>query len=242
VRNILLDPLARPVIAHRGASGEYPENTLLAFAQGVEQGAEAIELDVRASADGMAVVIHDATLERTTTGTGPVAGHTAEQLGRVDAGAGEGVPTVGQVLERFPELPLLLEIKEASAAEPLLAVLREHGAERRVVVGAFEASFLAPFRDSGIARTATRAEVAACWLWSRAGIRMRWPGYGVLSVPEQSGRLRVVDPAFVARARRARVPVHVWTVNDRAVAEHLRAVGVNGIITDYPARMRGVAP
>jgi glycerophosphoryl diester phosphodiesterase len=239
--NILLDPLAYPVIAHRGASGEYPENTLLAFAKGVEQGAEAIELDVRASADGVPVVIHDATLERTTTGTGPVGRCTAEQLAHVDAGAGETVPTVEQVLERFPQLPLLLEIKDARAAEPLLAVLRGHGAQRRVVVGAFDAAALTPFRGSGIARAATRAEVAAGWLWSRVGVGIPWPGYGVLSVPEQSGRLRVVDRAFVARARRALVPVHVWTVNERAVARRLRDMGVNGIITDYPVRMRGLA-
>ncbi len=236
--NILLDPLAHPVVAHRGASGEYPENTLLAFARGLEQGADAVELDVRASADGVPVVMHDATLERTTSGTGPVAHRTAAELGALDAGDGEAVPTVAQVLERFPATPFLMEIKEPRAAGPLLAVVRAHGAERRVVVGAFEAPALAPFRGSGIARAATRAEVRACWLWSRVGVGTRRRGYGAFSVPERSGVLRVVDRRFVARARRAPVPVHVWTVNDRAVAERLRRLGVNGMITDYPARMR----
>jgi glycerophosphoryl diester phosphodiesterase len=230
------------VVAHRGASGEYPENTLLAFAKGLEQGADAVELDVRASADGVPVVMHDATLERTTSGAGPVAHRTVAELGRVDAGAGEAVPTMAQVLERFPATPLLIEIKEARVAGPLLAVLRTHGAERRVVVASFEAPALAPFKGSGIARAATRVEVAACWLWSRVGLGMRGPGYGLVSVPERSGRLRVVDGGFVARARRARIPVHVWTVNDRAVAERLRRLGVNGVITDYPARMREPHP
>lgn len=239
--NVLLDPLAHPVIAHRGASGEYPENTLLAFARGLEQGADAIELDVRASADGVPVVVHDPTLERATSEVGPVARRTAAELGRVDAGAGQCVPTLAQVLDGFPATPLLIEVKDPRAAEPLLAVLRAHGAERRVVVGSFEARALEPLRGSGIARAATRAEVGAGWLWSRLGIGLRHPGYGVLSVPERSGRLRVVDGAFVSRARWAHVPVHVWTVNDRVVAERLRRLGVNGIITDYPARMRALS-
>jgi glycerophosphoryl diester phosphodiesterase len=228
------------VVAHRGASGEYPENTLLAFARGLEQGADAVELDVRVSADGVPVVLHDATLDRTTGARGPLAHRTAAELSRVDAGAGQCVPTVAQVLERFPATPLLLEIKEAWAAEPLLAVLRAHGAARRVVVGSLDAPALQPFRGSGIARAATRVEVAAAWLWARLGLGMRLPAFGLLSVPERSGRLRVVDGPFVARARRARVPVHVWTVNDRAAAERLGRLGVNGIITDYPARMRDV--
>jgi glycerophosphoryl diester phosphodiesterase len=161
--NILLDPLAYPIIAHRGASGEYPENTMLAFARGLEQGADAIELDVRATADGVPVVLHDATLERTTDGVGPLGAHTLASLKQVHARAAERVPTLAQVLETFPVTALLIEIKEWRVAAPLLAVIRAHAAEPRVVVAAFAGEVLRPFRHSGIDRAATRGK------WRRSG-------------------------------------------------------------------------
>lgn len=235
---ILLDPDAHPVIAHRGASGPYPENTLLAFAKGLEQGADAIELDVRVTADGVPIVLHDATLERTTNGAGPAARVSLAEVRRLDAGRGERVPTLADVLARFPSTPLVVEIKEARAARPALAVLRQHGAEQHVVVGAFRRTALRPFFGTEFARSPVRAEVALFWAGSRLGRAWRSGGYRAFSVPERSGRLRVVDGPFLAAARRARVPVHVWTVDDPSQAARLRRLGVCGIITNYPERMR----
>ena len=239
---ILLDPEARPVIAHRGASGQYPENTLLAFAMGLEQGADALELDVRVTADGVPIVLHDPTLERTTNGAGAVARLRLTDVRRADAGGGERVPTLAEVLRRFPATPLLVEIKETGAARATLAVLRDHRAERRVLVGAFQWAALAPFRGSEFARAPVRVEVALFWAGSRLGLSWGSRWCRALSVPEHSGRLRVVDRRFLTAARRARVPVHVWTVDDPSQATRLRALGVCGIITNYPERMRGLAP
>lgn len=239
---ILLDPGARPIIAHRGASGQYPENTLLAFAQALGQGADAIELDVRITADGVPIVLHDATLERTTNVAGAVGRLSLAELAKLDAGRGERVPTLSDVLDRFPETPLLVEIKEPGAAQPALAVLRQHRAQDRVVVGAFERGTLRPFFGTEFARSPVRVEVALFWAGSRLGLYARSGSYRVCSVPECSGGLRVVDGPFLAAARRARLPVHVWTVDDPDRAARLRTLGVCGIITNYPERMRALEP
>ncbi len=235
---ILLDPAARPVIAHRGASGEYPENTLLAFTKAIEQGADALELDVRLTRDGVPVVLHDAALDRTTDLSGPVEGLPWEEVRQANAGAGQAIPSLAQVLERFPATPLVIEIKTPRAALPVLSVLREHRATDRVLVGAFERAALAPFDRTEVARAASRVEVARFWLAAR------WPGHSpraswrAFTVPRRSGWLRVADGRFVASARRRGLPVHVWTVDDLSEAEHLRELGVCGIITNFPGRMR----
>src|SRR5919108_2173310 len=125
--NPLLDLSARPIIAHRGASGSAPENTLAAFVLAVRQGADAFELDVRLTQDGEAVVIHDATLERTTDLAGPVRARTLAELRVADAGrwftpdrgrtfphrgTGAHIPTLSEVLRAFPSMPVMVDVKE----------------------------------------------------------------------------------------------------------------------------------
>jgi len=239
---ILLDPDAHPVIAHRGASGQYPENTLLAFAKAREQGADALELDVRVTADGVPIVLHDPTLERTTNGVGMAARLSWTEVRRVDAGRGERIPTLAEVLAGFPTTPLLVEIKEPEAGPAALDVLRRHRAADRVLLGAFQRAALTPFRGTEFARSPVRPEVALFWAGSRLGWRVGIGSCRAFSVPEYSGRLRVVDPRFLGAARRAGLPVHVWTVDDPATAGRLRALGVCGIITNYPGRMKTAIP
>lgn len=234
---ILLDPKAQPVIAHRGASGAYPENTLLAFDRALQDGADALELDVRISADGVPVVIHDPTVSRTTDGTGKVRAMTAAALERLDAGHGERIPRLEAVVERYRTTPLLIEIKEAAASVASLAVLRRHGAERQVLVGSFEWRALIPFRRAGIPTTPARIEVALLLLLSRIG--MSWPArVAAYAVPERKRWVRIVNERFLRLARRAGRPVHVWTVNEPDDARRLRAMGICGIITNFPGRMR----
>lgn len=234
---ILLDPLARPVIAHRGASGVCPENTLLAFRRALEDGADALELDVRASRDGVPVVIHDATLERTTDGRGAVADVTAADLAALDAGAGEPVPTFRDVLHAFPDTPLVVEIKTASASAAALRALREAGAVSRVVVGSFDRGALGPFRAAGVATAASRGETARCWVTSRVRGAPRRAAYRAFTIPERWKGLRVVGRPLVSAARRAGRPVHVWTVDRPDDATRLWDLGVSGIITNVPDRI-----
>jgi glycerophosphoryl diester phosphodiesterase len=234
---ILLEPTALPVVGHRGAAGDYPENTLLSFDKALEQGADALELDVRMSSDGQAVVIHDPSVDRTTDGSGAVRSFTVAQLRALDAGEGQGIPTLEDVLARYADTPLILEVKEEEVAAAAAAALIRHGAAKRVLVGSFVHAALRPFR-AGFYRSASRRETALCWLASR--VRAQVPGLRVhaFTVPERYRALEVVDAAFIAAARRRGRPVHVWTVDDADQARRLRGLGVAGIITNRPSSLR----
>jgi len=113
----------KPIVrcAHRGASAEYPENTLLAFRRALAQGVDALELDIHRTADDELVVMHDSTLERTTNGTGGIRDHTFQEIRQLDAGRGEKVPTLMEVIElaREAQVRLCVEIKGANEIEGL---------------------------------------------------------------------------------------------------------------------------
>jgi glycerophosphoryl diester phosphodiesterase len=156
----LLDPTRRLVIAHRGASAEAPENTLESFRLGLEQGADALELDVRLSADGIPVVIHDPTIDRTTNGTGEVAGLSLEALQCADAG-GARIPTLREVLEAFPTIPILLEVKAAEAQAAVATEIDRAGARERIVIASFQHRAMEQLRDGPYLIGADRRDVTA---------------------------------------------------------------------------------
>jgi glycerophosphoryl diester phosphodiesterase len=250
--NPLLDPAARLVIAHRGSSAEAPENTLPAFEAAVARGADAIELDVRLTADGAPVVIHDATLDRTTDRTGPVAALTLAELRAVDAGChftpdrgrthpfrgGDArVPTLGEVLWAFPKLSILVEIKEPPAQEAVRRVLLQEDAAERCVLASEHREALLAFDESPFARGASGPEISALY---RAALLRRRPaagGYRMLSVPLRYRGLPVPTSRFVAAARANGCAVHVWTVDSPDTARRLWRRGVSGIVTNVPGTM-----
>jgi glycerophosphoryl diester phosphodiesterase len=251
--NPLLDLAARPVIAHRGASGHAPENTLPAFELAVAQGADAVELDVRLTRDGAPVVIHDATLDRTTSLTGPVRGRTLSELRTADAGArftpdggrthpfrdqAVRVPTLAEVLWAFPTMPVLIEIKEPEVQEAVRRVLMDEDAVDRCVVASEHLGAVELFRQAPFARGATGPEISA--LYRAVMLRRAAPGcrYRLLSVPLRWHGLPVPTRGFVAAARALGCPVHVWTVNDAATARRLWRRGVAGIVTNLPDVIR----
>lgn len=227
---------SRPlVIAHRGGAALAPENTLAAFERAVAVGADGIELDVRASLDGRIVVHHDATLERTTALTGPVARRTAAELARAD------VPELGAILRACPDVRVIVESKidDAAFGRMLVGELRKADAIDRVCVGGFGRAVLRAVRveEPALATSAAREEVRVAlyrtWL--------RWPvsnpPYQGYQVPERSGTTRVVTPRFIEGAHRAGLGVQVWTVNDVQVARRLLEWGVDALITDRPDLM-----
>jgi glycerophosphoryl diester phosphodiesterase len=251
--NPLLDLSARPIIAHRGASGWAPENTMAAFELAVRQGADAFELDVRLTGDGVPVVLHDAALDRTTDTAGPLAGLSLDQLRRVDAGArfspdggrafpykstGIGIPPLVEVLRTFPEMPVLIEIKEVAAQEAVRQVLIEERAVERCVLASEQEPALELFREPPFTRGASGREISALYwatmLWRTAPAS----GYRLLSVPYRYRGLTVPTRRFVAAAARMGCPVHVWTVNHPETAQRLWARGVAGIVTNVPDRIR----
>jgi glycerophosphoryl diester phosphodiesterase len=239
------------VFAHRGGAGLAPENTAAAFAQAVTLGVDGCELDVRLSKDGEVVVIHDATLDRTTDAVGPVSALTAAELARVDAGhrfdsaggfpwrgRGEGVPRLAEVLAAHPELPFIVELKgdDPAVARAAAAVVRDRRALHRVCFGGFSDATVAALRaaaPSACTSGATediRHALYRSYFWVSPG---RVP-YQAFQVPETSNGTRVVSRRFVRAARRAGLVVHVWTVNAPHDIARLKAWGVDGVITDRP--------
>jgi glycerophosphoryl diester phosphodiesterase len=235
--NPLTNLASRPVIAHRGASGYAPENTLPAFELAIAQGADALELDVRLTADGVPVVIHDATLERTAGRPLRVGDLTVNQLLEADV----LIPTLHDVLRAFPATPLLIDLKESRAQEPVRRLLVEERAISRCVLASDDAAALIGFADDPFVRAASPQEISRLYWGTMLRKTAAAAGYRLLSVPARYRGLRVPTRRFVAAARALGCPVHVWTVNNPALARELWQCGVAGIVTDFPDRIRAVS-
>lgn len=239
------------LVAHRGGAGLAPENTMLAFRQALDEwDADMLEMDVRLTADGQVVVLHDETVDRTTEGTGPVREMAWDEVRQLDAGhrfrdsAGESpyrgqgvrIPLFDEVLRELPHMRIMVEPKSAESAGPLVEVIRARGAEHRVLIGAEYERTRDAARGYGGPWGASRSQVKPFWLLHRIPLVGRWyvPAVDAFQVPERSGPYRVVTPAFVRAAHRANIPVHVWTVDDPADMRRLLEWGVDGIQTDRP--------
>lgn len=247
-------------IAHGGASGHAPENTLPALELAVEQGAEMLEVDLQLTADDAVVAIHDGSVDRTTDGEGRVRELTLEQVKGLEAGhdfpgadgdypfVGRGirVPTLAEVFEAFPDRWILLDVKPESGPGIVGAtadVVREHGREDRTIIASFDLDFVREFRDSlpGAPTSMPEGEVRTYYVLQLVGLHRWWQPPGeLLQVPTDFDGMRVVTPGFVRAARDREVDVHVWTINDPEEMHRLLNLGVDGIITDYPDRFRGV--
>jgi glycerophosphoryl diester phosphodiesterase len=245
----------RPLVfAHRGGAALGPENTFAAFDQGMALGADGLELDVRLSRDGVVMVCHDATLERTTNLRGRLADRSADELSGADAGywferdginpfrgAGHGIPRLEELLDRHPRARLIIELKDNSVelARAAVAVVRRARAMDRVCLGSFWLRALRAVRaiDPLLATSAAREEVR----WALYRSWLRWPvtrvAYRGYQVCEVVGTTRVVSPRFVEVSHRAGLPVQVWTVNAEEDAHRLLSWGVDALITDRPDLM-----
>ncbi|MFQ5550475.1 MAG: glycerophosphodiester phosphodiesterase [Gemmatimonadales bacterium] len=224
------------MIGHRGASGAYPENTLSAFRAAIDEGADGIELDVRGSRDGVPVVIHDPTVDRTTNGEGAVSDFSLDDLRTLDAGGGERIPTLAEVLEAHPTTAAIVEVKEARTAHAALEVLRRSNAKERVLVGSFLHSVMDVFADTEFARASSRLEATVFFVASRLRLPLS-NNFQAFCIPPKRGAIGVVDDRFLRCAGRVGLPVHLWTVDDPNEARKFWSQGVSGIITNHPARM-----
>ncbi len=249
-------PRRRPLVyAHRGGAALRPENTIVSFDHGLALGADGLELDVHLSRDGVVVVHHDTTLERTTSGMGALSALTADELARLDAGCrfqpltpgaatfpferqDIAIPRLRAVLARYPSIPLIIELK---SNEPELALrtieeLRLADAVDRVALGSFYRRVLAAARteEPRVRTGASREETR----WALYRSRFRFPiqsaAFQEFQVPEKVGRTTVVTPRFIADAHRAGLPVKVWTVDDAEDMRRLAGWGVDALISDRP--------
>lgn len=227
------------VYAHRGASAEAPENTLAAFRRAVALCADGIEFDVHLTADGVPVVIHDDTLERTTDGTGPVAELCGEALGQLDAGgwfdssyAGEPVPTLEAALQLLAgKLRLNVEVKDPMAGAAVLEVLRRFP-QADAVLSSFGYGVLTQLRRAD-------PDVPLALLYDGGGWQRAVARAEALRACAFHPRADLVSRPLVAACRQRQLPVFAWTVDEPAQARSLARMGVAGIFTNDPVRLKG---
>ncbi len=240
----MLELFQRPIIlAHRGDSAHAPENTLPAFSQAIQEGVDGIELDVKLTADGHVVVIHDSDVERTTDGKGRVAALTLDAVRKLDAGSwfdpkfsGTKIPLLEEAFETIGRDKLLnIELKNYSTpfnglALKVCEVIKRHNNGSQIILSSFFA-----FNLNIAAQTLPNV--------SRGLLAMRGtPGLWARSFGFMFGYFQALHPHVssvsrqqVARAHRVHRRVHVWTVNDPEEVIRLTDWGVDGIITDDPA-------
>jgi glycerophosphoryl diester phosphodiesterase len=247
------------VIGHRGAAGVAPENTLAGFERGLEDGAAILETDVHLSRDGVPVLIHDDALERCTDGAGLVCDHDLAALGRLDAGhrftpddgrshpfrgRGHRIPQLSEALAAFPRARFNLELKEnrPGMVAHTVAEIARAGRAADVLLTAANDALMAELRahvaaeQIPVALGACTGEVAR---FALAALRSEPPPAGpmALQIPTTFAGRPLVTRELVSHAHRHHVQVHVWTVNELDEMRELLALGVDGLVTDHPARM-----
>jgi glycerophosphoryl diester phosphodiesterase len=232
-------------IAHRGASGLYPENTLRSFIAAAVLGADICEFDVRMTRDGEIVVIHDATVDRTTDGSGEVAAMSAAAIRRLDAGVrfgaefrGEHVPTLAEVAGALArtgdgKCAMDVELKAHGLEERVCGVLRGCGAVESAIVSSFDWDQLkiVAAREPGLRLALLGEKAPASLLEAAAAMR----AFAI------APSFDIVDAALCTEAHRRALAVYVWTVDDAAEMRRLAAAGVDAIMTNDPGRLREMA-
>lgn len=244
---------------HRGAAGIAPENTLPSFRRAVADGARYLELDVHATRDGVVVVIHDPTLDRTTDGSGEVRALSFDELRRHDAGfrfesagghpyrgRGVRVPALEELLDELPAVPLNVEIKQAEPPieDAVVRLLERRAALARVVLAAEDHAIMerirarAPQAATSASYAETRAFFEGCFAGALEGFAS--PARA-LQVPARYESFELVTPRTLAAAHALGLEMHVWTVNEEVEIERLLRLGVDGVMSDFPARLVAVA-
>lgn len=274
----------RPLdIAHQGGENEAPSNTMYAYERSLALGADMLEIDIHTTADDEIVALHDATVDRTTNGTGRVYDKTLEEVQSLDAGhnfvPGEGtasgrpepdypfrgvrtgevapppgsvaddfrIPTLGEVMEAYPQVPINIEIKGAADAdtgsflrnaELLATFLNDLGRTDGIIVASFHDEALARFHELA-PQIDLAPGIAGVAAYKAGGVP---PPYGMVAfqVPIEFNGVPVTDQAFVQQAHADGYGVHVWTINDPAEMNMLLDWGVDGIMTAEPMRLERV--
>ena len=222
------------IIGHRGAAGYEPENTIKSILKGIECGASAIEVDVRRTKDGIMVLMHDETVDRTTNGEGKVSELTLAEIKCLDAGKGERVPTLFEVFELLKErnVILLVELKEIGYEEEVVSMVKDFNMLDRVYITSFHKSALnrvveiEPNMKTGLifsSNTLRNMKIAE-----------------ELNVDVVVPKYQLVNRNFLRSCRRLGFKVFVWTVNRAIDVVKFYRLGVDGIVTDYPCMVKRI--
>ncbi|MEA5027366.1 MAG: glycerophosphodiester phosphodiesterase [Sphaerochaeta associata] len=249
------DPMPR-VVAHRGDSAHFPENTLPAFESACKMGVDVIETDVHLSKDGHLVIWHDPTLDRNTDGSGSVEEHTLEELKAFDAGytfttdegktypfRGKGVQlcTLQDALQTCPAMCFNVDLKSEGAAivDAFIQVIKDEHATRRVVAASFHLSNLKLLRkrEPRIQTSLTTKEVIPLLALQKLHLlpkRTTARSKVIFQVPVRQWGIEVITRKFVEVMHARGAVIQVWTINDEAEMHRLYSLGVDSIMTDRP--------
>ncbi len=228
-------------IAHRGGAGEWPENTMPAFAGAVALGYRYVETDVHVTADGVLLAFHDDRLDRVTDRSGVISELPWREVKEARVDGREPIPRFEDLLGTWPDLRVNVDPKHNAAVDPLVDAIRRTGSVDRVGAGSFSDRRLARLRA---------ALPDLCTSPGPGGIaRLRSASYGLpggdlpagcVQVPPRFRGRTLTDRRFVAAAHARDLQVHVWTIDDPVEMTELLDIGVDGIMTDQPAVLRGV--
>lgn len=222
-------------IGHRGACGHAPENTLLSMRKAIELGVHGFEFDIQLSREGDPIVIHDDTLMRTTNGKGSVHDYTTQELARFDAGKGESIPSLRDVLDLVDKrCRLFIELKAEGSEEPVVDLLNHYVTHQG---WSYEQFYLCAFDHAQIAAAKERnPELRTCALLagipvSRAAIAQEAGAWSI------NPCIHHINQAFVDDAHKRGLKVLTWTANTPEQIAKAKALNVDGIFSDFPDRL-----
>jgi glycerophosphoryl diester phosphodiesterase len=246
------------VLAHQGGEGQWPSNTLLAFQNAARAGADVLDTDMHLTKDGVLILMHDETVDRTTDGAGAIRDLPLAEIKQLDAaydfslddgrtypyrGQGITVPTLEELFQAFPDKRFGIEIKQTEpieSAKRFCALIRQYQMQDKILVSSFRQENMDAFRKEcpEVATSATENEVKLFYVLHLLGMtRAFTPSYSSFQVPEESGGIYLLTPQFISAARERNLPIVPWTINEEADLQHMIDLGVDGINTDYPDRL-----
>jgi glycerophosphoryl diester phosphodiesterase len=250
------------VCGHRGAAGVAPESTLISFKRALEDGADYLELDVQEDRDGNILILHDSTLQRTTNGKGKVKRWSLNDLKGLDAGywftqdggrsypyRGQqiGIPTLEEFFSALPQARAIVEIKRAGSGmvQKLVDTVLRYGKEDQLLLASEKDDIMDQVRAE-IARRDLRMPTGLSygeirsfmnWVWAGRNGAFESPGQA-LQIPCTYAGWTLITDQTVQAAHDVGLEVHAWTINDTDEMKRLLDLGVDGIVTDYPSRLR----
>ncbi len=218
------------IFAHRGASKRAPENTLKAFNQGIKEGANGIELDIRITSDKEIVVIHDETIDRTSNSSGKVNALTLQELLKYDFGEGEKIPTLKQVLKKFGNRCWLnIEIKEEGFEQILVELLKEQQIIEKIVISSFLIPTLIKIKE-----LAPEIQTGYLYNFNLDDLDGLLEEVIINGIHPEKG---TITKKTIQDAHRKDLVIRAWTVDDPKIAKKLAESGIDGIITNDPKRI-----
>jgi len=214
------------IMGHRGAAALEPENTLLSISRAMEIGVDAVEIDVHLSKDNEAVVIHDATLDRTTNGSGPVRSHSLEQLKELDAGKGETIPTLQEVMDLIDKrVKLVIELKEEGVEEQVVRLINDNDFVDNVYVISFWHRLVKRVKEM-TERIKTGVLLVGCPVDTSVATQASADAFVM--------RYSFVDQPFVEMAHKEGLKVFVWNIDESDLVKPYADMGVDGIGSNDP--------